>query len=550
MDARWEKPGPGTWELDSSHGRAAPCRMTRDLFAECLPKGFEEGMTDFGSPLKTIDLRWVNGRLYRRLVPLVGGGRDLPLPPAPVLRLVTRLHPSFRRAERRARESFATKRWLDELRRWETEWKPGITKRNLALTDVDVAALPAAELADHVLEVTGHLRETTTLHFRLHVSDMGPLGNLMVHLEDWGLHRDDTFRALVAASPATRRPAEELAEVCAALREAGIDPIAVPSLDAVRAASPEAAARLDEYLRFHGWRLTTGYELEDRCLAELPDVVVRSIHAAAVRPADHRSEGDDELARLRDDVPAEHRAAFDDLVADARASYGLRDENGPLTYEWPAGLLRRAVLEAGARLGLDGSVFELSAEEVAAMLRGGAGPGTAEIERRAAERRTWAALADVPPRLGPEAAPPPVDAMPPNLARMVRIVTTVVDTLEAAKGGEALTGTGIGSATYVGTARVVHDAAEALAGVEPGDVIVTPYTAPTYNAVLAMAGALVTEQGGLLCHAAVIARELELPAVIGAADAMARIPDGATVEVDPVAGRVTVLATAAAPATA
>jgi pyruvate,water dikinase len=70
---------------------------------------------------------------------------------------------------------------------------------------------------------------------------------------------------------------------------------------------------------------------------------------------------------------------------------------------------------------------------------------------------------------------------------------------------------------------------------------VAPYTAPTYNAVLSMAGAIVTEQGGLLCHAAVIARELDLPAVIGAASAMSRIPDGATVEVDPVAGRVTVL---------
>ena len=75
---------------------------------------------------------------------------------------------------------------------------------------------------------------------------------------------------------------------------------------------------------------------------------------------------------------------------------------------------------------------------------------------------------------------------------------------------------------------------------EPGDVVVAPYTAPTYNAVLSMAGAIVTEQGGLLCHAAVIARELGLPAVIGAEGAMA-IPDGATVEVDPVGGRVRVL---------
>ncbi len=87
----------------------------------------------------------------------------------------------------------------------------------------------------------------------------------------------------------------------------------------------------------------------------------------------------------------------------------------------------------------------------------------------------------------------------------------------------------------------MHDALEALATMEPGDVVVAPYTAPTYNAVLAMAGAVVTGEGGLLCHAAVIARELGLPAVIGATDAMDLVPDGATIEVDPVQGRVRVL---------
>ncbi|HVF33375.1 MAG TPA: PEP-utilizing enzyme [Acidimicrobiales bacterium] len=541
----WEKPGPGTWELDSSHGGPAPCTMTQELLAPSFRNGFGEGMADFGSPLKTLEMVFLRGKMYRRLVPLVGGGRDLPPPPAPVLKLVTRLHPAFRRAERRARESFETKRWLAELRRWEEEWKPSITKQNLVFSDVDVAALGDADLADHLASVHAHVAETTTLHFRLHVSDMGPLGNLMVHLEDWGLHRDDTFRALVAASPATRTPSERLREVADELRAAGVDPATVGSLDEVRAASPACAARLDEFLRFHGWRLTTGYELEDRCLIELPDVILRSVRAAASRPARTASVDDaatEALTRLRNEVPAEHRATFDELVADARASYGLRDENGPLTYEWPAGLLRRGLLEAGRRLGLGDSVFELSIAEVLAMLRGGAGPGGGEIARRAAERRAWAAITDAPARLGPEEAPPPLDVMPEHLARMTRIVLTVVETLEAAKGRESLTGTGIGSGSYVGTARVVHDAAEALALVEPGDVIVAPYTAPTYNAVLAMAGALVTEQGGLLCHAAVIARELGLPAVIGAADAMSRIPDGARVEVDPAAGCVTVLA--------
>lgn len=546
----WVKPGPGSWRLDSSHCGPAPSPIQRHLFSSSMAAGFGDGFALFGSPLKSIDLGWVNGRMYIRLVPLVGGGADLPPPPGFVLRLVSRLHPAFRRAERKARESLATHRWRAEIERWEREWKPDLIARNTELGAVQPASLDDRALADHLEEVHEHVLEGARLHFRLHVSDMGPLGNLMVHLEQWGLHRDDTFRALAKASPATRAPAGELRRVAAALTEAGADPGSLASLDEVRAASGEAAALLDDYLATHGWRLTTGYEVEDRCLIELPELVLRSIRAAA-DPA--RTTGSDPsraaemaLAGLRDDIPAQHRAAFDDLVEDARLSYGLRDENGPLTYEWPAGLLRRALLEAGGRLQAGGAlarpgdVFELTVEEIARLLRGGEGPSLPEIAARAAERRAWADL-EPPAALGPEEPDPPVHLLPEGLATFTRIVLAVTSSLEADHGGGRLTGMGIGERPYVGTARVVADAAEALARVEPGDIIVTPYTAPTYNAVLAMAGGLITQEGGLLCHAAVIARELDLPAVIGATDAMTAIPDGATVEIDPAHGRVRVV---------
>jgi pyruvate,water dikinase len=59
--------------------------------------------------------------------------------------------------------------------------------------------------------------------------------------------------------------------------------------------------------------------------------------------------------------------------------------------------------------------------------------------------------------------------------------------------------------------------------------------------VLAVAGGVVTEEGGPLSHAAVIARELGLPALIGSAGATSLIVDGASIELDPVAGTVRVL---------
>ena len=543
--ATWEKPGPGSWELDSSHAGAAPGPVQRALYQDCLEAGMKDGLGLFGAPLSHMEMRWVHGKFYRRLVPVVGGSRDLPPPPAPVLWLAARLHPALRREERKAKESFETKRWRAELERWESDWKPALLRTNKAFTAVDLSTLDDQALADHLRAVHDHLREHTRLHFRLHVSDMGPLGMLMVHLEDWGLHRDDTFRALVSASPETRAPADKLRAVATAVRDAGVDPASLSTLDEVRDASPDAAARLEEYLADHGWRLTTGYDIEDRCLAELPDVLLASITSASA-PGVAEGAHNDALEALRAQVPEEHRTVFDEAVDDARLSYGLRDENGPLTYEWPAGLLRRALLESGRRLAsagriaAAGDVFELQVDEVVALLTGGPGPDQAEIDERAATRR-WEATLDPPQHLGRTDPPPPVAVLPPNLARITRIILTVVGSLEAEPDGAHLTGIGIGSEPYTGTARVVHDAAEALVAMEPGDVVVAPYTAPTYNAVLGMAGAIVTEQGGLLCHAAVIARELGLPAVIGAQGAMG-IPDGAPVEVDPSTGRVRVLA--------
>ena len=74
-----------------------------------------------------------------------------------------------------------------------------------------------------------------------------------------------------------------------------------------------------------------------------------------------------------------------------------------------------------------------------------------------------------------------------------------------------------------------------------GDILVTRGTCPSWNALLAVAGGIVTEEGGPLSHAAVIARELGLPALIGTAEATTLLIDGAAVLLDPAAGVVRLL---------
>lgn len=150
-----------------------------------------------------------------------------------------------------------------------------------------------------------------------------------------------------------------------------------------------------------------------------------------------------------------------------------------------------------------------------------------------------------PPLLGPEEADPPLWTMPPSLGQLLDVIFTVLELLENEHDADgALRGVGIGDAAYTGRACVVGAVDEALDRLEPGDILVAAYTVPTYNSVLSMAGAVVVDNGGLLCHAAVIAREFGIPGVVGVGRATTEITNGSTIEVDPVAGTVRVVSPA------
>jgi pyruvate,water dikinase len=97
--------------------------------------------------------------------------------------------------------------------------------------------------------------------------------------------------------------------------------------------------------------------------------------------------------------------------------------------------------------------------------------------------------------------------------------------------GEVLaTGRSIGSRIGTGSARVLHSIAD-MDRVQPGDVLVADMTDPDWEPIMKRASAIVTDRGGRTCHAAIIARELGVPAVVGCGNATAVIPDGETLTV-------------------
>ena len=214
--------------------------------------------------------------------------------------------------------------------------------------------------------------------------------------------------------------------------------------------------------------------------------------------------------------------------------------------------MRLAYLEAGRRLAAAGRieasahVFELDVPELAAVLDGATAPtATALVDR--AEYRQWERSLTAPDVLGPIPSNPDLSALPEGLRRLMGVILTAVTLLEPDLEVERvpLKGLGVGSEPYQGIARVAHDPGVVIEEMDPGDVLVAAWTAPSFNAVFAVAGAVVVQEGGLLCHAAVMARELGIAGVIGCADAMTKINSGDLIEVDPVAGVVKVLQPAA-----
>jgi pyruvate,water dikinase len=109
--------------------------------------------------------------------------------------------------------------------------------------------------------------------------------------------------------------------------------------------------------------------------------------------------------------------------------------------------------------------------------------------------------------------------------------------------GTRLIGTGVGSAPIEGDVRVVLEPAHCQ-DLDFGEILVCPFTDPSWTPVFAVAAGLVLDSGGPMSHGAIIARELGLPCVIGVEEGTTRLRTGDRVRLDPADGTVELLRSA------
>jgi pyruvate,water dikinase len=537
-ETRFDPPGPGFWELDPVHFPRPVTRYWSEMHPEPFARGFGEFTRYYGMLLDRMVYAYVNGFAYKQ-------ARPVPDDEAPA---------RFARAE----EVFEGKLWRDQLRDWDETFKPASIAMHKELQSVDADALSDEELAAYLTRCHDHHAEMIYQHMRHTGAAMVAIGDFLAHVGDWtGMPPAELLGLMRGAAPVSAGASEELArlrETIAADEEAQAilasddDPGEV--LVRLRALDSDAGRAASDYLDLVGTRLVHGFDISNPYALELPEPLLQAIRIAVAGDEREHADVDERIAAVREQVPEERRTEFDGLLEEARHMYRIRDERGVFSDIWASGIMRRGVLSAGSRLAERGRIHEpehlvdADIAEMCALVSGADGPSADELAERFAERSAKSAK-DAPRTLGDPPPPPPdPSGLPPAAGRMMRAAGVAIGEMfrssEEEHEEDLLRGLPASPGVYEGPARRVSGPEE-FGRIVEGDVLVTESTSEAFNILLPLLGGIVTDSGGLLSHAAIVAREYGIPGVVGTRDGTDRIVDGARVRVDGDAGQVAVL---------
>ena len=527
-------PGPGRWDRDNSHFPLPISRYLWELFVPAYLEGAPRGFARCGSLIRGFELARVKGRVYQRTYFVVEPGE-----------LEERQHA--------AEHAIAQKLWRSDRAAW-SEARETFNRRLLKFACKDPSAMSPSVLQAHLLGLRGIFQAGVVRHFFQQPASLFPVGDWIQRTcEESGATPSLVIGLLQGSCSETSDFLCSIGNVAAAIRsspdaDATLRDVATDAgvrLERLRNL-PEVGPALDAYLSEFADRILAGFDVTDQTLRELPHftlaVILARVDSATERGSAVRQPSEVEEA-IREQLPASARDEFGRGLIEARAAYGLHDADIRITYLWPLGLIRRALLASSRKLVESGAlhrpndIFQGSPSEIDALLLGGEAPSADELHARADEWQEWASE-ETPPSFGDPETPPSWDKLRSACRRMNSALAFYIGQMEARNIQPAqpswsmlVEGIPASSGRYEGWARVIRGP-EDFASLRQGDVLVARTTSPAYNILFSLVGAVVTDRGGALCHTAIIAREFGLPAVVGADQATARIPDGARVLVD------------------
>lgn len=485
------------------------------------------------------------------------------------------------------RIGFYYENWDSLVDRWQSE----VDARIAELTALEVPRLPELEseqelIHDHRLGSNYRLmraydrayelyHELNQLHFELLLLAYGAYLTFFQFCQgafpDIGLQ---TMGQMIAGYETTMmRPDDELKALAAKAIELGVDGAFVDGrtfdevLASLSESEPGRAWIADLESRKHPWFLMStgdGFYHHHRAWADdlrLPFAAITG-YVAQLRDGIDLARPRDRLLAERDRIASEYRELlasdeerkqFDEMLGLCRHVFPHAESHKFFIEHWGTSIFFAKMREVGAALSEQGffddadDVFYLTVHEVHEALfdaglawAGGAPPrGSLYWPPRVARRK------EILARLAEWTPPPALGAVPDVINDpTVRLLWGVTaERLRSWASGDAdggISGYAASPGVVEGVARVVRDVNE-IGSVQQGEVLVCPVTAPSWAPVFPKITAAVSDIGGMMSHAAIIAREYGMPAVVGTGHATKTIKTGDRVRVDGNAGTVTIL---------
>lgn len=428
-------------------------------------------------------------------------------------------------------------RTVEDLRRWRTDWLPEVEKVVQVLEQFDPASVPPGRWAatinaqeDQYMYVFGGIHRTAPGPAHAAYRSYAAAFELR-----FGTEREEDKHALLQGVPnCSVDRACALWDLSRLLR---VSPSLAEALDR-GAGLPDTPAghvfrdAFSEMIAVYGH--TSNNDLQDlpvwREDHQIPMAAIRayarqedsaSPREAAARQRERRlaleaelqslATGDEGVARILEYLPAAQ-----ELMPNLEDHNFLADQR-QITASRARWMAIGRYLAAKGLIGAADDIFYVRPDEILPVLEGVSRPDQSML----AERRR--AL-----RLARASNPPPVLGQPIEVEGRG---DTEVPAALAGSALRAIRGTAASPGVVRGRARVIETLEEA-SSLEQGEVLVVRTTTPPWTPFFALAAGIVTNSGGMLSHASVVAREFGIPAVIGTLNGTVAIPDGATVTVD------------------
>jgi rifampicin phosphotransferase len=521
----------GFWALDKIHAPRPVTPLSFDLVVRTLAEGFTKAQAEYDCPIM-VTTNEVNHFFYVSFHPIPDENE--------IADRLTRYQDKL------------TEKVPGVGKIWDEEWKPEVIARNVPLKTEDWSALSDDELVAKLDELTEEMRHQWWIHG--HINFVLLSSSAFCDLYDSIVHPDDptesyqTLHGFPTTSVDAGRGLWKLSRAVLAspaLKEL-FETTSVPELPAKLAETEEGRAfrqQLDDFLFDYGWRHDAVYDLADVPWRENLSVPLGSI--ANMMRLDDSNDPDviyQQKVKAREALLAKARekladepeslAQFDEMYESARYSFPLTEDHAFYIDQLYISVFRRFVLAVGERLVAKGQidqpddVFFLYRDELVAALQDGNDQRALVAGRRASFDA--ASQVTAPTTLG--TPPPPPEVPDPFMDAVVFRLLGMVPPEENPEPG-TLKGVAGAQGVYTGPARVVRSLEEAN-DLEDGEVMVCEMTLPPWVPVFSVAGAIVADTGGVLCHTAIVAREFGVPCVVGSEVGTTAIKTGQTITVD------------------